>query len=387
MASDYRTQVVRGVSQLNGAAWNALVRASTGGALPAFLRFEFLKALEATGCVVGRSGWEPEFVVLEAADSSSPALAAAIPIYRKFHSWGEYVFDWAWADAYQRHGLHYYPKLLAAIPFTPVTGPRLLACDEHARSALADAALAHARRAEVSSLHVLFPTAGERDTLRGCGMMTREGVQFHWHNRDFAGFDAFLASLAQSKRKKIRAERRKVRDAGVSFERLQGDAVREAHWAFFSHCYASTYAAHGSTPYLDSEFFMRIGESMPENLIMVIAHRAQRPIAASLLVRDADRLYGRYWGTIEPQPMLHFETAYYQAIEIAIELGAAVIEGGAQGEHKMARGFVPERTFSTHWLAEPDFADAVERFLAREGAMVAHYADELRERTPFRDER
>lgn len=384
VASDYRTRVVSSLSQLDASAWNALARQSADGALPAFLRHEFLDALERSGCVGEPSGWVPEFVVLESREPKSRGLRAAAPLYRKFHSWGEYVFDWAWADAYQRHGLRYYPKLVGAIPFTPVTGARLLASDEHARSALADAVLEHARGADVSSLHVLFPREREREALCARGMMGRESVQFHWHNRAYRDFDQFLASLAQPKRKKIRAERRKVRDASVSFERLEGGAIRQAHWDFFSHCYASTYAAHGSTPYLTSEFFLRIGASMPENLIMVLAHRAGRPIAASLLVRDRDRLYGRYWGTVEPQPMLHFETAYYQAIEIAIELGIAVIEGGAQGEHKMARGFVPERTGSAHWLAEPAFADAVQRFLEREGALVAHYADELRERAPFR---
>ncbi len=383
-ATNYRTRVLRDPAPVGVAAWNDLVRRSSGGALPAFLRFEFLDALQRTGCVGSDSGWEPEFLAIESSTAAGATLCAAMPLYRKFHSWGEYVFDWAWADVYRRHGLDYYPKLVGAIPFTPVTGPRLLAVDEAARAALADAALAHAKRAGVSSLHVLYPVARERDLLRDRGMMVRENVQFHWHNRGFADFEAFLASLTQPKRKKIRAERRKVRESGVKFERLHGESITQAHWAFFSHCYASTYAAHGATPYLASEFFTRIGESMPENLIMVCAYRAGRPVATSLLVRDADRLYGRYWGTVEPQPMLHFETAYYQAIEIAIELGIAVIEGGAQGEHKMARGFVPEPTCSAHWLAEPAFADAVERFLERETEMVAHYADELRERTPFR---
>jgi hypothetical protein len=214
--------------------------------------------------------------------------------------------------------------------------------------------------------------------------MIRQGVQFHWRNAGYRDFEGFLATLSQPKRKKIRAERRRVAEAGVTFRRLSGREINEADWRFFSHCYETTYATHGSTPYLTPAFFLAIGAAMPEHLLMIVALREGRPIASSLLVRDAARLYGRYWGAVEYVPCLHFETAYYQSIEAAIDLGIEVIEGGAQGEHKMARGFLPVRTVSAHWLAEPAFADAVDRFLDREGRLVDGYLDELNERSPFR---
>ena len=391
------------LAQIGRSAWDRLVRASLpspdsrpsplsqtreAGApqphgpspeLAAFLRYDFLEALERTGCVGRGTGWQPAHLTLW----RGRELTAAAPLYVKSHSYGEYVFDWAWADAYQRHGLRYYPKLLCAVPFTPVTGPRLLAIDAPARDALAKALLAQAREARLSSLHLLFPAADEARVLEGAGLTLRRSVQFHWRNAGYDDFEQFLSTLAQPKRKKIRAERRKVAQAGVRFTRLLGREIGEAHWDFFFRCYESTYAAHGSTPYLTREFFLAIGERMPEHLVLVIAHRDARPIAASLLVRDATRLYGRYWGALERVDCLHFETAFYQSIEAAIELRVEVLEGGAQGEHKMSRGFLPEPTCSAHWLAEPAFADAVDRFLAREGAMVDGYIDELRERSPF----
>ena len=379
--TDYRTRILRALDEVHAPQWDALVRASTAdGDAPAFLRHDFLAALERTGCVGPGTGWQPEHLCL----FDGPELAAAAPLYRKRHSWGEYVFDWAWADAYERHGLRYYPKLVCAVPFTPVTGPRLLARDTGAREALAGALVAHARAARVSSLHVLFPAPADVAALQARQLSLRRGVQFHWHNAGYRDFDAFLAGLAQPKRKKIRAERRKVREAGVHFRRLTGAAIDDAALDFFVRCYEATYAAHGSTPYLDRTFFGEIARSLGDRLILVLALRECRPIAASLLVRDADRLYGRYWGAIEHVPCLHFETAYYQAIEAAIELGIRTIEGGAQGEHKMARGFLAEPTCSMHWLAEPAFADAVDRFLAREGQAIDGYLDELTERSPFR---
>ncbi len=377
---DYRTRILRNLDEVPACDWDALVRASSGGAQPAFLRHDFLAALERHRCVGPGTGWLAEHLCL----FDGRTLAAAAPLYRKQHSWGEYVFDWAWADAYARHGLRYYPKLVCAVPFTPVTGARLLARDDASRQALASALLAHARSARVSSLHLLFPTPGDAQALGMQGAMARRGVQFHWRNAGYVSFDDFLARLSQPKRKKIRAERRKVREAGVRFERLAGGQIGEADWDFFVRCYEATYAAHGSTPYLNRAFFGAIGRTMPEHLLLVRALREDRPIAASLLVRDDRRLYGRYWGALEHLPCLHFETAYYQAIEAAIELGAEVLEGGAQGEHKIARGFLAEPTLSAHWLAQPAFADAVDRYLAREGQAIDGYLDELSERSPFR---
>ena len=378
--ADYCTRICSDLRDIGPQRWNALACAPGAARPPAFLSFAFLDALARTGCVGRGTGWDPRHLTLWQGDR----LCGAVPLYRKSHSYGEYVFDWAWADAYQRHGLRYYPKLLAAIPFTPVGGPRLLAVDAPARAALVAALLDHARTSRMSSLHVLFPPPDEAQALADAGMMVRRGVQFHWHNRDYRSFDDFLAALTQPKRKKIRAERRRIAETGLRFERRIGTEIEERHWAFFSDCYEATYVAHHSTPYLNRAFFQAIGQNMPEHLVMILALDGARPVAASLLVRDDDRLYGRYWGAVDAVPFLHFETAYYQAIETAIELRIPIIEGGAQGEHKMARGFLPQETVSCHWLAEPAFADAVERFLQREGGMIDGYLDELTERSPLR---
>lgn len=314
------------------------------------------------------------------------APAALVPLYRKSHSYGEYVFDWAWADAWQRSGLHYYPKWLVAVPFTPVPGVRIAAHDADARRAAIDALLAHARSSPLSSLHVLFPRSEDVALLRAAGMLIRHGVQFHWRNDGYPDFDAFLATLAQPKRKKIRAERRRLAAAGLRIRHLRGSRIGAPDWRFFVRCYEATYAAHASTPYLNLEFFERIGATIPEHLLLVIAERDGIALGAALFVHDDERLYGRYWGTLETVPLLHFELCYYQAIEIAIALRLRIVEGGAQGEHKLARGFGAVPTTSAHWLAEPAFADAVERFLAREDILVAGYLDELHERSPYRDE-
>ncbi|MFM8548990.1 MAG: GNAT family N-acetyltransferase [Betaproteobacteria bacterium] len=374
--SDYLTRVCRSMGEIDAAEWEAL---RAGDDQP-FLSHAWLSLLEQTGCVAADTGWQPFHLTMRRAGR----LVAATPLYVKGHSYGEYVFDWAWADAYRRHGLEYFPKLLSAIPFTPVPGARLLATDDEARSALARALIALARQSKMSSLHVLFPGSEEASLLEQAGAMLRRGVQFHWRNEGWRDFDAFLSSLEQPKRKKIRAERRKVAEAGVSFRRLDGHEISEADWVFFGHCYATTYAEHHSTPYLSQEFFLRLGATMPDSVLMVLALRDNRPIAASLLMRDRKRLYGRYWGAVETVPCLHFETCYYQAIEAAIERGIEVIEGGAQGEHKMARGFLPVQTVSAHWLAEPAFSDAVQRFLEREGDAMGGYLNELGERTPFK---
>ena len=353
-------------------AWNALA-----GEHP-LLRHEFLHALHESGCACERTGWAPRYITLWQGRS----LVGAMPLYLKSHSYGEYVFDWAWADAYHRHGISYYPKLLAAIPFSPVAGPRLLARDEPTRALLVRAALELAGK--TSSLHVLFPTEAEARALEAEGMMLRRSVQFHWENRGYASFDQFLSDLASAKRKKIRQERRKVGETGVRLQRLTGAAIREEHWNFFKRCYDSTYRSHGSTPYLNLAFFRRLGESLPEHLLMINAELDGKPIASALNIYSATRLYGRYWGEIGHVPLLHFEVCYYQALEFCIERGIGTFEGGAQGEHKLARGFMPNRTWSAHWLRHPEFSDAVERFLARESAGIERYVDELEERNPFR---
>ena len=383
MANDYCTQVIDDPARIDRAAWDALVDADAE-ANP-FVRHEFLAALTASGAAAGPSGWHPRFLLLKRGDE----LAGAAPLYAKDHSYGEYVFDWAWAEAYHRHGLAYYPKWLVAVPFTPVPGTRLLARDGHARSALAAALLAHAQASGLSSLHVLLAPPRDIDALTGAGMLARDGVQFHWRNAGYADFEAFLARLAQPKRKKIRAERRKVAEAGVVLERKVGREITEGDWRFFFRCYLATYRAHFSSPYLNLGFFMRIGESMPEHLMLVLASRGGRPVASALGVFDAQRreprLYGRYWGAVERIDCLHFECCYYQMIEFAIERRLAWFEGGAQGAHKLARGLDPVPTRSAHWLAHPAMRAAVARFLEREGAGVAASIDELNEHRAFRD--
>src|SRR6185503_12060558 len=373
MASE-RLRVVESLAGVPAAAWNRLA----GGDL--FASHEFLSALIDTGCASGRTGWQPQIVLLE----RDKALAGAVPLYLKSHSYGEYVFDWAWADAYERHGLAYYPKLLAAVPFTPATGPRLLCRDAATRVSLAKALVAIARDSPVSSLHVLFPTEEEAADLREAGMLERRGVQFHWRNPGYASFDAFLAALSHDKRKKIRQERRRVFDAGVTFRRATGREATGADWDFFTRCYRRTYALHRSTPYLNRAFFGMIAERMPENVLLVLAQREGRPVAAALDLFSPTTLYGRYWGALEYVPGLHFEACYYQAMEFCIERGIALFEGGAQGEHKHARGFLPEATRSLHWLAHPSFYRAVDEYLARERSGIGAYIDELAERTPFR---
>ncbi|MDR8728763.1 GNAT family N-acetyltransferase [Burkholderia pseudomultivorans] len=382
---DYRTGILSSPAEVAADEWNALL-ARDAQPTP-FLRHEFLDALHVARCAVDETGWSPHFVTLT--DARTGRLAAAAPVYAKQHSYGEYVFDWAWADAYQRNDLPYYPKLLCAVPFTPVQGTRLLAADADARRRLAATLLAFAEQSDVSSLHVLFPTGGEARLLESMGMMLREGVQFHWINDGYRHFDDFLGTLEQKKRKNIRAERRKVHDAGVRFRRLTGDRIGDADWRFFSRCYRQTYREHFSSPYLNLDFFRTIGATMPENLLLVIAEADGRPIASALAVyrrgeHGGGTLYGRYWGAIEQVPCLHFETAYYQLLEFCIEAGLDTFEGGAQGEHKLARGFLPTVTHSAHWLAHPAFSDAVARFLERETEHIHAYVDELREHDPFR---
>jgi len=365
-------QVVDSLAAVDPAEWNQLA-----GPQP-FVRHEFLSALIDTGCAAARSGWLPRFLLARRAG----ALVAAMPLFAKSHSYGEYVFDWAWADAHERHGVDYYPKLLCAIPFTPVRGRRLMALDPPARESLIAAALELAR--EASSLHVLFPQEDEAQLLQAQGMMLRRTVQFHWRNDGYNDFEAFLARLNHARRKNIRQERRKVREAGVQFRWLEGAGIERRHWEFFNRCYRSTYAAHRSSPYLSLEFFLRIGKALPRHIAMLIAERDGRAVASALFLTDGATLYGRYWGALEHVPLLHFECCYYQAIEYAIGRRLLVFEGGAQGEHKLFRGLLPVETLSAHWLAHERFARAVEHFLERESEGIDRYVNELCEHTPFR---
>ncbi|GAB4039906.1 MAG: GNAT family N-acetyltransferase [Rubrivivax sp.] len=381
--ADYVIRVHEEPGAIPREAWNALLARQP---LPTpFMRHEYLCALHDSGSAVAATGWAPRFVTLE----REGRLAAACPLYLKGHSYGEYVFDWAWADAYQRHGLAYYPKLLCAVPFTPVPGTRLLAEDGAARSALAQALRELAQRAEVSSLHLLFPDAVDREAAARAGWLLREGVQFHWTQDEadpVADFPALLARLQRDKRKKIQQERRRVAEAGVAFEVHEGAAIDAGLWDFFFRCYVQTYAEHRSTPYLTREFFAAMAGTLAPHWVLFVATRGGRRIGASLVAVDRERrvAWGRYWGAVEFLPCLHFEACYYRPLEWCLANGYRRFEGGAQGEHKMARGLLPVRTHSAHWLRHPRFAAAVADFLASERAGLDRYVDELEDRSPFR---
>ena len=373
-ACNHDIKIIESLADIDEHQWDRLA-----GTQP-FLRHAFLKALQDTGCVSARAGWVPQFITLW----RDHELVGAMPLYLKHHSYGEYVFDWAWADAYQRHGLRYYPKLLSAIPFTPVAGKRLLANTPEVEALLVAAALKLAQDMQISSLHCLFPEDAQAAIMQAQGMLLRRGLQFHWHNPGYAGFDDYLAAMSHDKRKKIKQERRKVQEAGIVFEHIGGRDISESQWAFFNECYSLTYHQHHSTPYLNLAFFLQVAASMPDNILLILALRDGQPIASALNFFDAHALYGRYWGTTQYSPGLHFETCYYQAIEFCIQRKLTIMEGGAQGEHKLARGFLPSPTCSAHWLAHPEFARAIEEFLAREGQGVAHYISELNESNPFK---
>ncbi len=362
------------IERIAAAQWDRLINSSP------LLCHAFLSALHATGCASRETGWQPRY--LTAWDRQT--LVGALPLYAKTHSYGEYVFDWAWADAYHRHRRRYYPKLVAAIPFTPTTGSRLIAPDNAVRAALLGAAQDMLKSDAYSSLHILFPTAEEAAWCETKGMILRHGLQFHWSNPGYCDFDDFLGTLNHDKRKKIKQERRKLATAGVSFLRKTGHEISLADWQFFYRCYERTYAAHHSTPYLSPEFFARIGATMPDNLLLVLAMRDGQPIAAAFDIFDANTLWGRYWGAIDYVPGMHFEACYYQAIEFCIARGIRSFEGGAQGVHKLARGLLPVTTYSVHAIADPDFADAIARFCAREQIDVAHSIDELEASGPFK---
>ena len=381
--NNYHTRVHDDPRGVPREAWNGLLARQPEATL--FMRHEYLCALHESGSAVPRTGWAPNFITLSAAGR----LCAAAALYRKSHSYGEYVFDWAWAEAYRRHGLRYYPKLLGAVPFTPVQGTRLLATETTWRQRLAEAVHAHAEDSGLSSAHVLFTDQHDTEALSQTGWMVRHGVQFHWQAAPEGGppdFAAFLASMHREKRKKIAQERRRVSEQGITFTVHEGPAIDEPLWDFFHRCYTLTYQAHHSSPYLTREFFAAMARTMPEHWVLFVARREGQPIGCSLIAVDPHRriAYGRYWGATEFVPCLHFEACYYQPLSWCFERGYRRFEGGAQGEHKMARGLLPVRTTSVHWLRDPRFAEAVAQFLGSEGEHVDGYVDELRERNPFK---
>ena len=360
------------------AGWNRLA-----GAQP-FLRHEFLAALEHSGCVSIATGWQPQHLTC-IADSGD--LIGALPLYLKNHSWGEYVFDWAWAEAYQRAGRRYYPKLVAAVPFTPVSGPRLLlqATDKSspAPQALVQQAVELAKAHQASSVHCLFPAEDELESWKAREFLPRMDCQFHWHNRGYRSFDDHLSTLSADKRKKIKRERRRVSEAGIRHRVYTGYELDESLLEALHAFYSTTYAKRGHDAYLNREFFADIAATMPDALLVNFAFLNDKPVACAICFRDADTLYGRHWGCQQELHSLHFETCYYQWIEYCIGAGIAHFNPGTQGEHKLARGFEPTPTWSVHYVSDPLFRQAIDDFLQRETRMMQDYMLEARAHLPF----
>ena len=380
---DYVTRVFNDPRDIDAFGWDALL-AQQDAPTP-FMSHAYLLSLHESGSATPKTGWKPHFVTLWQEDQ----LVAACALYLKSHSYGEYVFDWAWANAYGEHGLAYYPKGLVGVPFTPVPGARLLATNSNSRTHLLQTLLDVCKDLELSSLHLLFTSPQDQIACDALGLMQRQTVQFHWHNAQFTDFDHFLSSLSQEKRKKIKQERRRVHDAGVTFQTQVGSEISKQNWDFFYNCYERTYLEHGNAPYLSRSFFQSMQDHMADNWVMFIAERASQPIACSLIAihalgTDHAVAYGRYWGALERVDCLHFEACYYQPLSWCIDNQVSCFEGGAQGEHKMARALMPVTTYSAHWLAHPAFADAVERFLERERSGIDNYLEHLAERSPFR---
>ena len=376
-------RVIDSLSEITEDDWNALLKPDAGP----FLKYAFLSALENTGCVGGNTGWQVAHLLVEDSESN---LLGAMPLYLKQHSYGEFVFDWAWAQAYEQNNMPYYPKALSAIPFTPVRGPRLLTSPKADRDATQEILVSGlktlVRQNSLSSAHVLFPENDELEQLKQQGFMMRDSVQFHWNNAGYTDFEEFLAALTMKRRKNIRRERAAVAKHPISYRHIPGSIATKDDWAFFYRCYENTYIEHRSSPYLNEDCIQLLGSDMPENFHLIIAALDEKPIASSLLVVDQanSKAYGRYWGAIEHIPYLHFELAYYQAIEYCIKEGIKIFEGGAQGEHKMARGFLPTTIQSAHWIEDPGFSNAVKRFLEREREGMAAYVDELEQHIPLK---
>ena len=379
-------KLVPGIGDIDAAGWDACANAEAATFNP-FVAHAFLKALEDAGCVGAGTGWLPRHLVLE---DGLGGVAGVAPCYVKSHSQGEYVFDHGWADAYAQAGGRYYPKLQMAVPFTPVPGPRLLvrpgttaAADEQV---LAAAAIEVARQNGLSSVHVTFLAKESQQRLGGLGFLGRTGQQFHWQNQGYKTFDDFLTTFASRKRKSVRKERAEALAPGITIEHVTGRDITEAHWDAFHEYYVDTGNRKWGRPYLNRKFFSALGEAMPERCLLVMAKRGGRYIAGALNMIGGDCLYGRYWGAIEQHPSLHFEVCYYQAINYAIANGLARVEAGAQGEHKLARGYLPVETYSAHWIADPGLKRAVERFLKQERKLVTESNAELAEMGPYRHE-
>jgi hypothetical protein len=377
---EFATRVLERVEDVDASAWNGLA-----GAEQPFVRHEFLAALERQRCVGGDTGWQPRHLTVWDGDGR---LAGAMPLYAKLHSWGEFVFDWSWAEAYRERGLAYYPKLVSAVPFTPVGGARLLTAGHahrgHVLARLLRAATGLAEAAGASSVHLLFPRDDELAFAEALGWLPRCDCRFVWHNRGYDSFERYLATMTSAKRKKLRRDRQRVHEAGIRFESRRGGDIDRALWRTIYGLYASTFAKRGQPPYCTLGFFEEIGQTLPEELLVVLARLSGRVVAAALFFQDGESLYGRYWGCDGDYHSLHFETCYYQGIEHCIRHRLARFDPGAQGEHKLARGFEPTLSWSAHHIREPRFAGAIARYLERERAAVKAYLARAAERLPFK---
>ena len=375
-------EFISSIHAVSATEWNALCATDYP-----FIHHEFFAALEDSNSTTLTSGWQPHHLIMRDQD----VVMAALPLFIKHHSYGEYVFDWAWADAWQRYGFAYYPKLVSAIPFTPCYGPRLLVSQQTTSHAVLPGIVEHLQQHIIqqgfSSWHCLFPVEEVKDQLSDMGIRPRLGCQFHWFNNDYKSFSDFLARMSSRKRKNILKERRHVQEQGFTFEWKQGTAITTTDWDFFSELYQLTYLKRsGHSGYLQRDFFHLLGTHLPEHTLLIIARHQGSPVAAALYLHDTATLYGRYWGCREEFDFLHFETCYYQGIDFAIAQGLQRFDGGAQGEHKIQRGFEPVATWSNHWIATEDFRPAIDRFLAEERHSVMHYLSAAREYLPFKND-
>lgn len=367
------------IANIGRDSWNALA----GSDYP-FLSHEFLQAAETSGAVSPDAGWVPRHLTIP---GRADRLRAALILYEKSHSWGEFVFDWAWARAYEQAGLAYYPKLVSAVPFTPAPSKRLLLADPvdtEAANGLITAAIKLADETDCSSLHVLFPEPGEIELLRNAGLHVRKDCQFHWHNDQYGSFDEFLDTFSSVKRKKARRDRRRVTEAGIRFRWLSGNELTRDVWDITYRLISMTFMRRGSLPYFSQAFFNEISRALPDNILVVLAEKECTPIAAAVFFVGSNALYGRYWGSDDHYDALHFETCYHQGIEYCIEHGLQLFEPGTQGEHKISRGFVPEETWSAHWLRQPEFFSAVGDYLDEERRHVERYMNAVDAHSPYK---
>ena len=384
---NFEIRFVDSIAAIGAEAWNELATTDNP-----FTRYEFLHALEQSGCTIADTGWAPHHVAVYSENQkegeNGKILEAVMPLYLKTNSWGEYVFDWSWANAYQSHGYEYYPKFVSAVPFTPSVGNRLFIRAPASRAKITkfirDKVIEKAQSIGASSWHILFPTPQEHDDLEQLGIHSRIASQFHWYNKGYSSFDDFLSSLNSRKRKSIRKERQKVRDQNISFKISEGSEINEQQWQNFIQFYRSTYQMRGMQGYLNQAFFQTLSSTMPEQLFMITAVLDKREIAAALFFKSSDKLFGRYWGSAEDHQFLHFETCYYQGQDYCIEHGLQLFDSGAQGEHKIQRGFEPVVTYSNHWIANQGFADAIGKFLDEERVHIKNYIAQARSLLPYK---